>query len=174
MTSTPQWELPLPADGQKPWGDDYRAAMTTIDARLLSVRGSLYVEDNVTATTSPGTAGKKAVLTGVAAGPACRFCDVDGNRITYTGPLTKVPTVIATANLQSGAQTTLQLQVRRNGQLVPGASKKCRLPQGATTGFVTVTANVELEQGDYIELWVANLTGAQDVTVTDATMVTRG
>lgn len=174
MTSTPMWDLSLPEDGQTPWGDDYRAAMETIDARLLSVRGSLYVEDNSDATSSPGSAGKKAVLNGVMAGPACRFCDIDGNRITYTGPLTKVPTVIATANLQSGAQTTLQLQVRRNGELVPGASKKCRLPQGATTGFVSVAANIELDEGDHIELWVANLTGPQDVTVTDATLVTRG
>lgn len=30
MSSTPTWELPLPADGQQPWGDDYRAAMMTI------------------------------------------------------------------------------------------------------------------------------------------------
>ena len=173
MTGTPQWDLPLPEDGQKPWGDDYRAAMMTIDARLLSVRGSLFVEDNTDPTPSPG-AGVKAILNGVQAGPACRFCEIDGNRITYIGPLTKVPTVIATANLQSGAQTTLQLQVRRNGELVPGASKKCRLPQGATTGFVSVAANIEMETGDYVELWVGNLTGAQDVTVTDATLVTRG
>jgi hypothetical protein len=167
------WNLALPEDGQAPWGDDYREAMATIDARLLSVRGSLFVEDNVLATPSPG-AGAKAVLNGSMAGPACRFCDVDGNRITYTGPLTKVPTVLATANLQGPAQATLQLQVRRNGELVPGAAKKARLPQGATLGFIAVAANIELQQGDYVELWVANLTGPQDVTVTDATLVTRG
>lgn len=174
MPVTPQWELPLPPDGKKPWGADYRSAMETIDARLLSVRGSLFVEENTDPTVSPGSGGAKAVLNGAQAGPACRFCDIDGNRITYTGPLPKVPTVIATANLQSGAQTTLELQIRRNGDLVPGASFACRLPQGATTGFVSVAANIELEQGDYLEIWVANKTGAQDVTVVDATLVTRG
>lgn len=173
MTATPQWELPLPNDGDLDWGDDYRSAMETIDSRLLSVRGSFFVEDNTDPTPSPG-AGAKAVLNGAQAGPACRFCDINGNELTYTGPLEKVPTVIATANLQSGAQTTLQIQVRKNGQLVPGASKKCRLPQGATTGFVSVAANIPLETGDTLELWVANLTGPQDVTVTDATLVTRG
>ena len=174
MAVTPMFEMPLPEDGQTPWGDDYRDALTEIDSRLLSVRGSLYVEDNTDPTVSPGSAGKKAVLNGVQAGPSCRFCDIDGNRITYTGPLTKVPTIIATANLQSGANTTLQLQVRKNGALVAGASKKCRLPAGVPLGFIALGANIELEQGDYLELWVANLTGAQDVTVTDATLLTRG
>ena len=173
MSGTPMWNLPLPEDGQTPWGDDYREAMETIDARLLAVRGSLFVEDNALVTSSPG-AGKKAVLNGVMAGPACRFCDVDGNRITYVGPLTKVPTVIATANVSGPAQSTLQVQVRRNGELVPGASKKVRLGIGQTLGSVAVAANVEMEQGDFVEFWVANLTGPQDVTVTDATMALRG
>lgn len=174
MAVTPQWELPLPADGQTPWGDDYRAAMATIDARLLSVRGSLFVEDNSDPTVSPGAGGLKAVLNGVQTGPACRFCEIDGNRITYTGPLEKVPTVVATANLESGAQSTLELQVRKNGQRVAGANKKARFGVGVTLGSVAVAANIPMEQGDFIELWVANLTGQQDVTVTDATLVTRG
>lgn len=34
MATTPTWDLPLPEDGQTPWGDDYRAAMLTIDDEL--------------------------------------------------------------------------------------------------------------------------------------------
>jgi hypothetical protein len=173
MAVTPQFELPLPPDGQTPWGADYRSAITTIDAQLLAVRGSLFVEDNTSPTVSPG-AGAKAVLTGVQSGPACRFCDVDGNRITYVGPLDKVPTVVATVNVQSAANTTLQVQIRKNGQLVAGASKKIRLGIGVSLGSVAVAANIPLSTDDFLELWVANLTGAQDVTVTDATLVTRG
>jgi hypothetical protein len=173
MPGTPMFDLPLPDDGQTPWGDDYRSAMVEIDSRLLSVRGSLYVEDNTDETPSPG-AGVKAVLTGSEAGPPCRFCEVDGNRITYVGPLPKVPTIVATANVQGPAQSTLQLQVRRNGELVPGASKKVRLGTGVTLGSVAVAANVPLAEGDFVELWVANLTGPQAVTVTDATLVLRG
>lgn len=173
MPTTTQWGMPLPADGQSPWGDDYRDALETIDARLLSIRSSFYVEDNTDPTVNPG-AGTKAVLTGVQSGPTCTFCDVDGNRITYNGPLTKVPTVIATVNLSGPAQSTFQVQLRRNGDLVPGASKKVRTGQGQTVAFVAVAANIELETGDYVELWVANLTGSQDITVTDASVVTRG
>lgn len=174
MAGTAQWDLPLPSDGQTPWGDDYRAALTEIDARLLSVRGSLFVEDNSDPTVSPGTAGAKAVLNGVDSGPACRFCEIDGNRITYTGPLEKVPTVVATANVASGANRTLELQVRKNGQRVAGANKKVRLGPNVDETSVAVAANILLEQGDFLELWIANLTGAQNVTVTDATLVTRG
>lgn len=45
---------------------------------------------------------------------------------------------------------------------------------GLSLGAGALAANVELEPGDFLELWVANLTGPQDVTVTDATLATRG
>jgi len=174
MAVTPQFELPLPADGQTPWGADYRAALTEIDARLLSVRGSFFVENNATATVAPSAAGAKAVLTGVQSGPACRFCAIDGNRITYTGVLSKVPTVIASVNVETAAQNTVEIQVRVNGVRIAGANKKARLGPAVTTGFVSVAANLPLDTGDFVELWVANLTGSENVTVTDATLVMRG
>lgn len=174
---TPNLGLPLTTDGATPVGlvrgDVYNAAVEALDTAVVDqprIRGSLFVEDNADATTSPG-AGKKAVLTGAQAGPPCRLCEVDGNRLTYVGDRPDVATVILTANVETAANTTVQLQVRRNGALVPGASKKVRLNIEQPLGAGALAA---LEPGDFLEIWVANLTGPQDVTVTDATLATRG
>ena len=174
MSTTPQFGLPLPPDGQRPWGEDYRSTIMAVDARLLSVRGSFFSEDNTDPTVSPGTEGAKAVLGTVTSGPPCGFCEIDGNRLTYTGTLTKVPTVFVTANVETAANTTVQIQIRKNGERVPGAAKKIRLNAGQPLGLGAISANIELEQGDFLEVWVANLTGAQDVIVQDVTLVTRG
>jgi len=174
MSGTPTFNLPLPADGSSPWGDAYRSALTTIDARLPAVRGSYFSADNTTPTVSPGTGGVKAVLGSVESGPPCAFCVVDGNRLTYVGALARVPTVLVTANVETAANTTFQSQIRRNGLLVPGAAKKIRLNAGQPLGLGAIAVNIELVQNDFLEVWVANLTGAQDVIVQDVTLVTRG
>lgn len=179
---TPKYGIPLTQADATPArlvrGDVYNRAMEVVDDALDGiatgprVRGSFFVEDNDDATTSPG-AGKKAVLTGAQAGPPCRLCEIDGNRLTYVGDTPEVATVILTANVLTAANTTVQLQVRRNGELVAGASKKVRLNVGQPLGAGALAANVALDPGDFLEVWVANLSGQQDVTVTDATLATR-
>lgn len=181
MRFTPNFNIPLTAVAMSPArlvrGSVFNTAMNTIDESLQTVvdlpaiRGSFFVEDNNDPTTDPG-AGKKAVLTGAQAGPPCRLCEINGNRLTYIGE-PDVATVIVTANVTTAANTTVQLQVRRNEQLVPGASKKIRLNVGQPLGAGALAANIELQTGDFLELWVANLTGPQDVTVTDANFATR-
>ena len=173
---TPFYDLALPVDGQKPWGELMREALAIIDSRLVAVSGSIFVDNNSTVTPSPGTTGAKALFDegAVQAGPPCQFCATDGNRITYNGPATKRVTVVATGNLVGPASSTLGWQVRINGAVDGGLAKRMRLNTGQTIGFVAVAGNVDLEPGDFLELWVTNLTNADDVRVLDLTLATRG
>jgi hypothetical protein len=175
--TTPTWDIPLPADGQSPWGDDYREAMELIDERLFAVRGSLFVEGNTDATpTEAAGAGVmvKAVLTGAAAGPACRFCEIDGNRLTYLGPLDRVFTLMAGFSIEGPANRFMRVAVFKNGSPVPGAATRIRNSSGVSVASGALVANVEMSEGDFLELFVANLTGPQDLVVQDVTLVTRG
>ena len=176
MATTPTWDLPLPEDGQKPWGDDYRAAMLEIDERLVGMRGSLFVEDNQTPTviSTLGVA-VPAALGNVQSGPPCRFCDVNsGGVLTYVGPLDRIPTVIATYTLQANANTTFALEIRKNGQVVPGSRKRLRFGPNVTIATGGLVANVEISTDDELQVWVSNLTNTTDCTVLDLTLAARG
>ena len=177
MTTTPTWDLPLPADGQSPWGADYRAAMTIIDERLGGLRGSLFVEDNATPTviTTQGVA-VPAALGSVQSGPPCKFCGVNGTGVlTYLGPLTRVPTVQASFTLQSeGGNKTFRVEVRKNGLPVPGSGKRVRFGPNVTIQNGALVANVEVSKDDQLQLWVSNLTDTTDLTVLDLTLAARG
>ena len=177
MATTPTWDIPLPADGQSPWGADYRQAMTIIDERLGGLRGSLFVEDNdqVTAIATVGAA-VPAVLGNVQSGPFCRFCGINGTGvITYLGPLDRIPTVQAAFSLQSaGSNKTFRVEVRKNGVAVPGSAKRVRFGPNVTIQSGALVANVEVSTGDQLQVWVANLTDTTDCTVLDLTLAARG
>lgn len=177
MATTPTWDLPLPEDGAKPWGDDYRAAMVTIDERLGGLRGSLFVEDNQTPTVIE-TAGVavQAALGNVQSGPFCRFCAINGaGVITYVGPLDRVPTVQAAFTLQStGGNKSARVEIRKNGQVVPGSAKRVRFGPNVTVQSGALVANVEIAAGDELSVWVTNLTDSTDLTVLDLTLAARG
>ena len=179
MATTPTWDLPLPADGQTPWGDDYRSAMLTIDERLGGLRGSLYVEDNAAETVISAVNTPTPVLfapSKVQSGPFCRFCeiDTDAGTITYIGPLTRVPTVQLAFTLQSGGNNlTYTVSVRRNGQPIPGARTRVRFGN-ITPLSGAIVANTELATGDVLQVWVANLTDDRNATMLDMTFAARG
>ena len=177
MATTPTWNLPLPEDGQTPWGDDYRAAMTTIDERLVGVRGSLFVEDN-TAATQIDTADTAVVANlgpNVEEGPPCAFCEVNGTgRLTYQGPLNRVPTVTVQFTVQSSANQTVKVSLRKNGDPVPGGATRVRLGANVTFQSAGIACNVEVATGDFLELFVTNETSADNITVRDVTLAARG
>lgn len=176
MATTPTWDIPLPADGQSPWGADYRAAMTEIDRRLTGMRGSLFVEDNATPTviTTAGVA-VPAVLGNVQSGPPCRFCAVNGaGVITYVGPLDRVPTVQASITLQStGGNKTARVEIRKNGTAIAGSAKRVRFGPNVTVASVAVFANVNISTDDQLQVWIANLTDDTNLTVLDLTLAVR-
>jgi hypothetical protein len=176
MSGTPTWNLPLPIDGQTPWGEDYRSAMMTIDARLTGIRGSLFVEDNQLVTTiSSQNVAVPAVLGNAQSGPPCRFCEVSSAGILkYIGPLDRVPTVIVTYTLESSANTTFALEIRKNGGVVAGSRKRLRLGPNVTIATGGLVANVEVSTNDELQVYVSNLTNTNDVTVLDLTMAARG
>jgi hypothetical protein len=130
------------------------------------VKSSLFMEDNATATTVSGT--NAALVAGTfLAGPACQSCTYSGNRITYIAtPPTRVMAV-ASADIDGPNNSTFRLELRKNGNPVSGAAVRIR--RGVAIANGTLNAMVDLVTGDYVELWIFNLSGSGNPTVVDAT-----
>jgi len=180
---TPTWQLPLTTENATPArlvrGDVYNDAMLIIDERLGALRGSLWVENNATATVISQPNTQTPVLYSVGAvqtGPFCRFCDVDTTtgELIYLGPLDRVPTVQASVVLEGAANVTFRLSVHKNGVEVPGAFTLVRIAPASTIGNGTLFANVNVSADDRLRLYVANLTNATDVKALDVTFAARG
>ena len=79
----------------------------------------------------------------------------------------------ATATLTTGNNQEVAIRAYLNGSpLSANVSRSTASGSGKAEG-IAYQAIVELEQGDYLEVWVTNLTAANNVTVTDLTMQAR-
>lgn len=176
MTTTPNHGIPLPADGQTPWGDDYRDGMTIVDSRLPRVGGSMFVEDNATPTVISATNTPTLATIPTQEGPPCPCVTHSPNRLTVNfqnGP--RLLLIVGSFVVSSGSNNqTLRVTVRKNGQPIPGAVAKVRKGAAADIGSGALAASVVAEAGDFFEVWVSNESSAADVTFSDMTLALRG
>jgi hypothetical protein len=175
MATTPIWNLPLPTDGQTPWGGDYRTALGIIDANGFQSRGSMFLEDGNVPTTvvEAGTFVKASAAT--VEGPPCFCFDHEPNRLTYVYSVPRVLTVWATARLgHPSANAVMRAEVRKNGEPIVGARATTQRGTVNTSGSVAIVANVAAVADDYFELWVTDAAGTQPITVIDFALAIRG
>lgn len=138
-----------------------------VQARIPTVKSSVFIADNATVTSLTQNVAAKVAGT-FTAGPACMNCTYNSNRITYNGTRNTRVLALATVDLTAGNNTTLLLELRKNGEAVSGVRSKVRHGSTITTG--AVLGYIELVQNDYVELWITNLTDSSDATITDATL----
>ena len=92
------------------------------------------------------------------------------NRLTYTDATTRVFSVTFAGSMFKGSGTgsDVTMYLYKNGSVIPGGWIDRRVP-GSDTGAFAVTAQVSLDQDDYVELWVANDSG-DDISVVAGAM----
>lgn len=139
---------------------------TAVQARIPTVKSSVFIADNATLTQLTQNVAAK-VVGAFTAGPACMNCTYNSNRITYTGARATRVLALASVDLTAGNNTTLLLELRKNGQAVTGVRTKVR--HGSTVASASLIGYIELAQNDFVELWVTNVTDNSDATITDAT-----
>lgn len=131
------------------------------------VKSSIFLTNNATPTPVTQNVAAK-VLGAFTEGPACQSCTTNGNRITYIAlPATRV-LAVASVDVDDGNNQTYLVEIRKNGAPVPGASVKVRRFNAIANG--ALAAMVPLVTGDFVELWITNLTSGSDPIVVDATM----
>jgi hypothetical protein len=140
---------------------------TAVAPRIPTVKSSIFIEDNATATEVTQDVAVKVAGTFLA-GPACQACSYNGNRITYNGTRNTRVMAVASIDVDSGSNNqTFMVELRRNGLSVDGARVRVRRFNAIANG--SIAAMIDLTTGDFVELWITNTTSNQNPTVVDAT-----
>jgi hypothetical protein len=139
---------------------------TAVQARIPTVKSSVFIEDNTTETqVTQNVAAKVAGI--FQAGPMCMACTYNGNRITYNGARNTRVMAVASVDIDGPNNITYLIELRRNGQPVDGLRSKVRKGVGVAAG--SIVGHIPLTTGDFIELWITNTTNSDNPVVSDAT-----
>lgn len=137
-----------------------------VQARIPTVKSSIFIADNATATTVTQNVAVKVAGTFLA-GPICQACSYNGNRITYNGARATRVLAVASVDVDSENNQTFLVELRKNGNPVDGSRVKVRRFNAIANG--SISAMIPLVTGDFVELWITNITSNANPTVVDAT-----
>ena len=98
---------------------------------------------------------------------AASFTTDATGRLTYTGSTTTVVQFVASVTLVPvGTNQLLTIQLAKNGTPITNA-KMTRTVSSGASGNVSIVFNISMTTSDYVELFVANNSSTNDITVTD-------
>jgi hypothetical protein len=95
-----------------------------------------------------------------------RFSHTSG-RLTYESALAETFRVSAIVSLTSGNNRVIAIRAYKNGALIDSRVSKSTTSGNGRAENVTYSVTTQLEQDDYIEVFVANTSNADDVTIED-------
>ena len=148
------------------------AAVNTSGIEITSIADQIYgqvtMHGNSTATTI-ATIGVPVKVAGTFVVQAeSNFTGNTTGRLTYNGGTTEVvfASVSITFEHAGGGSDTLVVYIAKNGSVLSGA-KASRDVTGSNAGNVGIFFNVSMSANDYLEVFVANDSGTNDITVVD-------
>jgi len=122
-----------------------------------------YMTNNATPTPVVVNVSTKALGT-TTANPINEKFSHSNNRATYTGAITRVFEVEAWAALASNNNNVLRLYIAKNGTAITTSFGEATANAGGRAEGIVTASVVELEQNDYIEVFVSNETGSNNIT----------
>lgn len=153
--------------------DDNKALFSNnVGVENSAAVGYATMNGNATATTigTVATPVKAAGSTTFQTGVSQKFSHSD-NRLTYTGAITRRFRVTIIQSMLSGNNNQIGTYVAKNGSILAASEIYTTTSGTGRSENVTVQAIVELAQNDYVESWVENDTGTNNITVEDMTMI---
>lgn len=127
--------------------------------------GNYYMTNNATATTISATnTPVKALGTTTANTINQKFTHTD-NRLTYVGALIRDFQVTATVSLTSGNNKVIGVYVAKNGTVITSSEMYSTTSGSGRSESLTCQTILELNENDYVEIWVENSSTTDDITV---------
>ena len=149
-------------------------SVTAVNAggiQITSIANDIYAQvsmhDNTTLTTiNTINVPVKAAGTFATNGTSNFTSDTTG-RLTYTGATTETVTVMASVSIDVvGVNQKITIYIAKNG-IALSAAKINRVFDSGDIGNVGIFYNLSMTASDYLEVFVANATGTNNLTVTD-------
>lgn len=99
-----------------------------------------------------------------------RFTNTD-NRAEYIGAVTEDFTMLVTASLVASNNVEMAMYVAVNGVFLPESISKGTGNAGGRADGMSSIAIAELTANDYVEVWVENQSGTQNITVENLNVI---
>jgi hypothetical protein len=118
-----------------------------------------WVKLNTVATTSLFSAGGELVHT--------------NNRITYTGAIPRVFQIEGIISVSSGNNHEIHAAFFRDGTLYPCSEQSVVASSGGKSGALPFQCVIELQENEYVEVWVKNSTATTNITLSNLNVITK-
>jgi hypothetical protein len=127
--------------------------------------GNLYMLNNATATVISGSGVPTKVLGTTTPNAINQKFSHSDNRLTYTGGLIRDFQVSVTTSLTSGNNNVIGVYVAKNGAIIAESEMYGTTSSSGRAESISCQTILEMEENDYIEIWVENNTATQNITV---------
>jgi hypothetical protein len=127
--------------------------------------GNLYMLNNATATVISGSGVPTKVLGTTTANAINQKFSHSDNRLTYTGGLIRDFQVSVTTSLTSGNNNVIGVYVAKNGAIIAESEMYGTTSSSGRAESISCQTILEMQENDYIEIWVENNTATQNITV---------
>ena len=128
----------------------WAALNKTGGAQVTALTLNEWAKINVTTELAPNSAG---------------FSMPQSNRITCGCSIPAVVSVTANIGFEDGANTAFQAAIALNGDIIPSSIRTVRLGSGGDKQEAVLFTDYVSGAGDYVEVWVRNITNNNDLTV---------
>jgi hypothetical protein len=148
-------------------------AYTDDKARFIGVRGvsnsaeigSLYMIANATVTTITTISTPVKILGTTTLNTNSQKFTHASNKLTYDGALNRTFKINCVASFTSGNNKNISLFVAKNGVVDASSEIQATTDGNGKSEGISCQTIVEMIETDYIEIWIANNSGSNDITV---------
>lgn len=153
--------------------DDFALFQSCIGIENSAISASYYMTANATPTPSAGAGVFVKVLgTTVARSPVGNYTLAD-NRVTYTGLVQQFFMVTAVVTLSGSANHQITGRFAKGGVTLAAYETRVTMNSAGRVSAMTIQAVVELAQGEYVEVWATDNSGAVAFTAEDMNVIIR-
>jgi len=140
----------------------------TIDQEGIAEYANVNMHGNSTATVITSTATPVKVAGTFTVGDEAGYTGDTTGRITHTGNTARhIINCIVSMTVASGTNHTVSMYIALNGTVIPSTKTTTTTSSGLYRSLATF-ANLELDEGDYVEIFVRNESTTDNIIVLDA------
>ena len=140
-------------------------------------RGTVYVSTPIETVIATVSVPVKALgTTTLESTPAAKNFDMPvSNRLRYIGTAARAVNVQIAASMTTAASNKeVALHVAKNGAVIVSSFMERKTGTSSDKGSAPTFANVDMSNGDYVELFVSNETDNTNLTIERMTMIANG